>query len=596
MKRKIIYLLFSTFLLLNSINLQAQSTWTGNGTAGAFPNVIPDPSYNNAGNWNTDVPGSIDNIIINTLTLPNTNYPQVEGADNIVFNNMTINGTATFTLADGTVTSNGAVIITSTATLTLEAGTAFTATGSVASSGTITVPSTATFTLESDASLTTDNAIDGDGTGDGVITYKRNILDTNWHLISSPVSGQSIQGIKDNVNVATNGNNVGLASYLNSGPVPYVYEKVDETNSNPLTTGKGYSILLTSAGDVSFTGAPNTTSQTISVTQGTGFPNPVARNDYFLVGNPFTAYMDGKLLLNANYNTNGDGSSRLKSPTMWLYNGTQYITKNSAESFQLVPGQGFFIEVENDGLMDFDVANLGVLSSGTFTREEATSSFELFIENKNTKSAAKVFYIDGKTTGYDNGYDSKMFGGDSYSFAVFTELVSDNKGKHLAIQTLPKNDASIIPVGIIANKGEEITFSIESTNLPEGVSVSLEDKSTGDFTNLSESTYTTILTEAANGIGQFYIHTAGKSLNTTNLNAKDISVYKSSSNEITITGLNTDATFTMFSLLGKQVLQTKVTANGVHKVSLPSLSTGIYIVKLNSSLGTITKKITLNQQ
>jgi hypothetical protein len=149
---------------------------------------------------------------------------------------------------------------------------------------------------------------------------------------------------------------------------------------------------------------------------------------------------------------------------------------------------------------------------------------------------------------------------------------------------------------MIANAGEEITFSIESTNLPEGVGVSLEDKKTGVFTNLSESTYTTTLTEAANGVGQFYIHTAGKALNTDDLNIENISVYKSSSNEITITGLNTEATFTMFSLLGKQILQTKVAANAVSKINLPSLSTGIYIVKLNSSLGTIIKKITFNQQ
>jgi peptidase E len=107
---------------------------------------------------------------------------------------------------------------------------------------------------------------------------------------------------------------------------------------------------------------------------------------------------------------------------------------------------------------------------------------------------------------------------------------------------------------MIANAGEEITFSIESTNLPEGAGVYLEDKKTGVFTNLSESTYTTPLTEAANRIGQFYIHTAGKALNTTDLNIENISVYKSSSNEITITGLNTEATFTMFYLLGKQVL------------------------------------------
>ena len=49
----------------------------------------------------------------------------------------------------------------------------------------------------------------------------------------------------------------------------------------------------------------------------------------------------------------------------------------------------------------------------------------------------------------------------------------DNEGKHLAIQTSPKNYASIIPIRIIGNAGEEITFSIESTNLTEGVNVYL---------------------------------------------------------------------------------------------------------------------------
>ena len=64
------------------------------------------------------------------------------------------------------------------------------------------------------------------------------------------------------------------------------------------------------------------------------------------------------------------------------------------------------------------------LTKDSFTRQEPTSNFELFLKNE---SATKVFYIDGKKTfGLDPVYDSKMFDGASYDFAVFTELVSDN--------------------------------------------------------------------------------------------------------------------------------------------------------------------------
>ena len=50
-------------------------------------------------------------------------------------------------------------------------------------------------------------------------------------------------------------------------------------------------------------------------------------------------------------------------------------------------------------------------------------------------------------------------------FTIYTELVGDQEGTKLAIQTLDKDDTSIIPVGVIANVGKEITFSLESENL-----------------------------------------------------------------------------------------------------------------------------------
>ena len=51
------------------------------------------------------------------------------------------------------------------------------------------------------------------------------------------------------------------------------------------------------------------------------------------------------------------------------------------------------------------------------------------------------------------------------TLAIYTELVGDKQGEKLAIQTLDKDDTSIIPVGVIANVGKEITFSLKSENL-----------------------------------------------------------------------------------------------------------------------------------
>jgi hypothetical protein len=546
MNKKILYVLFATFLLTNPINSQVDKTWTGIGSESQIPlnPNINTNAYTNGDNWSpSGVPADIDNI-----TIPN------------VTNQLTADVDVTF------------------GTMTIESGASFTSEGTV--DGDMIIQSGATFINE--------------GTVTGTIIYKRTLSEANnWHLMSSPVIGETIEGIKEQDKLATNNANIGFASYTNRNTNPWIYETA-AVNNSVLPLGKGYSIKLKedlTVKDVSFTGSVGTADITYNRSSETGS----VRNNYILVGNPFTAYMNAVTLLTGNL-------ANFTEQTLWIWDGTTstYVTYNNTDiAFELAPTQGFFVDLSGDGSggsITFTKANQSHQTTDTFTKQEPYSTFELFVENESAKSATKVFYIDGKTTGYDNGYDSKMFGGVEYGFSVFTELVSDNEGKYLAIQTLPKNDTSIIPVGMIANAGEEITFSIESTNLPEGASVSLEDKKTGVFTNLSESTYTTTLTEAAKGVGQFYIHTAGKALNTNDLNIENISVYKSSSNEITITGLNTEATFTMFSLLGKQVLQTKVAANGVNKVNLPSLSAGIYIVKLNSSLGTITKKITLNQQ
>ena len=57
--------------------------------------------------------------------------------------------------------------------------------------------------------------------------------------------------------------------------------------------------------------------------------------------------------------------------------------------------------------------------------------------------------------------------------------------------------------------------------------------------------------------------------------------------------MTTEATFKMFSVTGKEVMQTKISLTGSAKVSLPSLSSGVYIIQLSTETGIINKKISL---
>ncbi len=431
--------------------------------------------------------------------------------------------------------------------------------------------------IESGATFIPQNTVTGN------ITYTRNLPTTNWYLVSSPVSGQTIENLVSSSSLDTGtSTNLGLASFTNTGGTPWNYQTSASTGS--IISGQGYSIKLDAASDISFTGTANTTNVTYAITTGD-------RNNFNLAGNPFTSYVSSDTFASTN-------TALLSEETIWLWDGSQYVTYNAVSPIELAPAQGFFIEANASGNVTFSTTNQSHQSSDTFMRQEPTSNIEVFISNGEQTKSTKVFYVDGKTTGFDNGGDSKMFDDTTYDFAVFTELITNNEGKKLAIQSLPTDsyETIVVPVGVIAEAGKEITFSVASLNLPENISVFLEDRINGEFINLSEDAYKTTLTSDSNSSGQFYIHTTSEKLSTGDIaqNISDISIYKSAKQEITITGLQDDAKVTLYSLLGKKAFTTDISSNGKSLITIPSLAKGIYIVKLTSKLGETTKKIALD--
>ena len=446
-------------------------------------------------------------------------------------------------------------------------------------------------TLESGSSFMTSSAVTGD------VTSKRNLgVADNWYLVASPVSGETMTDMRANNSFADNGTKVSFAPYDNSqADSNNRWSYFSNTATDALLDGTGYSTKLTAAGDLSFTGSLNTSDFTsLSLTDNSG-----ASGDAFnLMGNPFAAYVNLSSLLTAN---DSGANDLLTESTIWIWDqaANEYDTYNAGDSFQIAPNQAFFVSADgNSSSFTITQAMLSHQTSSTFQKSKGKGEIKLFVSDGNATRKTKIYYLDHVSTGFDNGYDSSIFGGVTNAFELSTELVSNNTGKRLAIQSVPNSDseAMVVPVGLKAAAGKEITFSAEAMNLPDGIKVFLEDRNTNTFTILDEAnaTYKITLTEALDGIGRFYIHTIQSALSIDNLSLNGVSIYKTNASTLRVTGLQQGkASLSLFNVLGKQVISTSFEANGNKDIYLPKLAAGVYFAKVQTATGKLSKKIIL---
>lgn len=519
------------------------TTWTGGNSS----------VWNLAGNWDNGIPTEDSNVII-----PDTaNDPIITSTLNA--GNITLNANANLTIS-GSITNKGLTTINSGATIIAT------------------------------------------GTLSGVVTYNRNLANgSQWYNISSPVVNESFDDtwVTNNSIASGQNNNRGVSWYDNTSYDTDIDGAGSDTetanwrylqagNNGTFNTAQGYSIIRTGFGNVSFSGTGiYTSTQTFGITQG-------ASNSYNLVGNPFTAYLNlGDFL------TDNPVTTVLTASEAYFWNGTDYDTRTSAlhSSYEIAPGQGFFVEAAANTNITFDIDDVSHQGTDTF-QKSSRPEIHLLVSDGSTSRYANVYYIDGTTTGFDTGYDGKLFGGVSQSFALYTHLVSGNQGVNYQLQSLPNSDHEnmVIPVGLKANKGKEIIFSTETLNLPSGIKVFLEDRQTNTFTRLDEvnSNYKVTLTEKSEGIGRFYLHSKSNVLKTNDINLKSISIYKTDNTTLKIVGLSQGkANVKLFNILGKQMMHTSFTSKGVSELTLPKLATGVYIVQLETEAGKLNKKIIL---
>jgi len=484
--------------------------------------------------------------------------------------------------------------------------------GTTAFAGNVTIDASEILTINSDNSLTVSGllTITGDltinaggslilnGTSTGNLTYNVNVTDTNWHLISSPVVGEQYDdawNTANSINVSGAGLNDAVSTYNNNTSTNGVWEYFQTGNpSTAFNQGQGYSLKRTSAGNYGFIGTFPTSNVQLTITQGFG-----AVNKWNFIGNPFPSYIKVSELIAANTANLTDVRE-----FVYVWNGANYAVLAGTDYIH--PGQGFFVNADNSTANNFTIAkSLQSHQTGiTFYKTASDPTIKVFVNDQdNNQKFTEIRYVENTTKSLDPGFDAGTFTGQSTSFSLFSHLVSNSNGVDFMLQSLPKDDYenTIIPLGLNADTGKEIIFSINHQNLPSGLMVFIEDTEMKTITRLDESSsnYKITLDANSNGIGRFFLRTSttdiGKTLDVDDLNLEQVNMFLSSDRNLRIAGLRSDkATLTIYNILGKKVYHESLTSNITIDVTLSNaLKQGIYIVKLETDKRTINKKIFL---
>ncbi len=474
-----------------------------------------------------------------------------------------------------------------------------------------------TVNMNSDATNFSSLIIEGSATGN--ITYNRWVnnvsssspSDANpgWDLVGSPV----LNGTLNPTTLATSDSNYAILPFDNSSSSNGSWTNTTNSGTFTTSTGVGYAMAKSAAGTVAFTGVPNTfTNTNIAITNNTSGSG----THWNLVANPFPAY----IALNGNALSSSATSSFLWyngtnvdvlghndfAEGIWYWDGTDYIAKNNSSSGILyaVPGQAFFISAESSGNVAFRTGNITTqasLNSGDdfiagdeFDEDKAEIHFSA-MQNL-IGNSTEIYFNEFGSNGLDKGYDTRSF--PSAVNRIYSRLVENDPGVNLSIQTLSFDEMwdKTIPIGINAISGEELTISISYRTTPADLKVYLEDAELNTLTNLVEEDYVLIPQMDIQGVGRYFIHTSTETMSSEEVSSSLLNVYNEvNSNFITIEGLATQSsntTVSLYNILGGKVLETTIdNSNNIHRLSIDSLSKGIYIIELQSDNDRLTKKL-----
>lgn len=477
--------------------------------------------------------------------------------------------------------------------------------------GNLSVHNGATLTLHSNATKSASLIISEGATVSGKITYKRHVNDTDWHIVSAPVSYQDVQTFVSDGNndIPTSGSKYAVARYKNdnSSGNKWVYHVQYESNEENeevmgnFNTAKGYAMKRNSPGTYTFTGG--TTASDVSI----DLDSNGTTHRWHGVGNPFPSFIAANDNANGSYNILRKNTSKLDTiyTALYVLKNDDYEVINSSSTgndAMLAPGQGFIIKTNSDIVTftfekDATSHQDGDVTLKTNSNASSIPTMEIRLSKGDTDKTTTIKYLDNTTLGLDPGYDAGAYQDGTPSFAINTHLVSESDGIDFMLQCLPESALGtvVIPLSVYAQENDELNFSVELSDLPLGFGdeIYIEDRENNTIYNISDSAYQVNLNNAISGIGRFYLHTSPSTLDTDDHEMLDeVKIYTSSRDNLCIVGVeNETATIQLYNILGNQVFNSQFIGKGMNDIKLSNLAVGVYIVRLATLKGIVKKKI-----
>lgn len=437
------------------------------------------------------------------------------------------------------------------------------------------------------------------------LVYQRYVTD-QWHLIGAPVSNQKISDFKDHL--VRSGNKYALAPYENGLNTDRWDYYTDNTGSNDIdlagnfTLGKGYTVQKITPDVFEFFGSiRNHDLLGYPITDG----EATSGNLWNLLSNPFPSFMaiNNNASLIDNFLTENTANLDPSFVAIYIWNPVASVYEiinhlNSAS--YLAPGQGFFIKSKHGGgSINITKAMQSHQVGDLFYRNNTSiAGITLSMSNGNLSKSTEIKFVEGTTAGLDPGFDAGMYGQINPDFDLYSHLITESNGVPFALQCVSQIENSIVPIGMHARAGDDITFSAIK-NLPDGVNIFLEDRHLGLYISLNEESdkYQLTIDSDQTGIDRFYIHTTSQNLSIDdNVTTNRISIYKTSTRSLRIQGLqNGRSIFRLYSILGKRIMHTSFESIPIKDIKLPeNLTKGIYFAHVMEQGIVYLKKIVLD--
>jgi hypothetical protein len=482
----------------------------------------------------------------------------------------------------------------------------------VNSTGSVTIDSGVTLTIDGEMTLESSStryaSLISDGTITGDVVYKRHVNNaagtgtttTANDLVSAPLTGQTFSAFRaanSNILSGTIGGNLAfLFGPFNSATETYInYSDLDDTST--LDAGKGYRTGSTDGTTYTFTGTIETGTVITPIVSG-------GMSNWNLIGNPYPSYLNVQDFLN---NVTNTGLMDEDAVGMYGYDGTAtddwviYNLATTTASTLITPGQGFFIDAESSGNIQFTPNMRATGSSDDFIAGRNSNPLvflKLNVSNSTKNYNTDFYFNDNASLSLDQGYDATIWNDTAPSFSLYSHLVENNSGKAMALQALHSNDLMnvTIPLGVNANNSSDIVFTISESTIPDTINVYLEDTVENTSTLLTSEDYVMTPNLALNGTGRFYLRFVANQLNVQDIELQTLNIFTNHSQKtIVIEGsLKQPTSFELFDIQGRMVTNSNLIQQSYRQtIDVSELSAGIYIVKLRNAVSTKTQKIIL---